>query len=476
MKTNRLLDIFDDVEVSYASRHALQSGAFRLDAGFYSPSAVASQSLLSTSGLKLDRCGQVADIYSSNLRERTFVSSRHGVPLIGGHNLDTEDGRDYKYVYKISTPQYEKEKLLEGDVLLSSAGTVGFFDFVFGSHEGRMASQHIIRVRARPNKILPGYLYAYLSSPLALSMVTNQSAGSVIVTLYTEHLAEFPIPRLSSTFEKRIHDLILRSFSLRKDSRDLQQASRDAVMHVNNLQPLPDEDEDSSEIFSLPVRSIFAEVEIRLEAHFHNQTGRNAILDIQKSPSKKERLAGITRQVFFCNRFTRTFVEAEHGIPYLAGCNIVQIRPRIENYLSTTQTEDLQAYILARGCILVTCSGTIGRTAFVWHNFEKFVATGDLIRVLPDESRVDSGYLYAFLSSPYGYEQILRFRHGSVIDQVTPEQIEKLLVPLPAKSIQSEIGDIVRLAYEKRAEALKLEDEAQKLLLREITGKSTKAN
>jgi type I restriction enzyme S subunit len=473
MKASTLLEVFNDVDVSYASRQALQSGGFRLDAAFYSPSAIASQSLLSSSGLQLDRCGQIADIYSSNLRERTFVSSKHGIALIGGHNLDTEDDRDFKYVSKIYTPQYEVEKLLAGDVLLSSAGTIGFFDFVLDNHEGRMASQHIIRARARPGQILPGYLYAYLSSPLALSMVTNQPSGSVIVTLYTENLANFPVPRLPIVTEKRIHELILRSFSLRNECRNLQQTSRDSAIQANRLPPLPYEDDELAETFRLPAQSIFAEVELRLEAHFHNSIARRAIASIRQSPAKKETLADITRRVFFCNRFTRTFVEAEHGIPYLAGRNIVQIRPRIENYLSTTQTEELQAYKLQRGWILITCSGTIGRTSFVWHNFEKFVATHDLIRVLPDESKVDPGYLYAFLSSPYGYQQILRFRHGSVIDHVTPEQIQKMIVPIPAKSIQLEIGDNIRLAYEKRAEALKLEDQAQEILFREIKGKST---
>jgi len=86
---------------------------------------------------------------------------------------------------------------------------------------------------------------------------------------------------------------------------------------------------------------------------------------------------------------------------------------------------------------------------------------------------IDPGYLHAFLPSPYGYEQIIRFRHGSVIDHVTPDQIGKVLVPMPPESKQKEIDDRVRLAYKKRAAALKLEDEAHEILLRALKGKST---
>jgi len=214
--------------------------------------------------------------------------------------------------------------------------------------------------------------------------------------------------------------------------------------------------------------------EFRLDAHFHNPMARNVIANIQNCPSRKRNVGQLTERVFFCNRFARTFVEAEHGIPYLAGKNIVQVRPRIEHYLSISQTQELEDYKLRREWTLITCSGTIGRTCFVWRNFEKFVATHDLIRVIANDSEADPAYLYAFLSSPYGYEQILRFRHGSVIDHVTPEQVAQVIVPLPSRSQQKEIGDKVRLAYENRAEALKLEDEAQQIMMREIDRKAVK--
>jgi type I restriction enzyme, S subunit len=474
MKTNLLLDVFTDVPISYTPRKTLQTGAFRLDASFYSPSAVASQTLLASSGLRLERCGQVADIYCSNLRERTFVSGKHGIPLLGGHNLGTEHDRDLKYVSRLFTPQFETEKLLTGDVLLSSAGTVGLFDFVYGNHEGRMASQHIIRVRAHLAKILPGYLYTYLSSPLALSMVTNQSAGSVIVTLYTEHLADFPVPRLTVTSEERIHDLITRSFTMRKESRELQDAARIATLQVNGLPPLPDGDEDTVEVFSLSAPTISSDAELRLEAHFHNPIARAALAKIRKSPSPRKTVGQLSHEVIMGGRFKRNYVEAKHGTPFLSGSNIIQIRPTDLKHLSNSQTEDLRDLLIKKGWILVTCSGTIGRTAFVWHNFEEYAASQHILRVIPDKDQVDPGYLYAFLASPYGYEQIIRFRHGSVIDEITDQQLSKVNVPLPAPQKQKQIGDKVRLAYEKRAEALKLEDQAQEILLREIKGQPFK--
>jgi len=105
----------------------------------------------------------------------------------------------------------------------------------------------------------------------------------------------------------------------------------------------------------------------------------------------------------------------------------------------------------------------------VWNNYEEYVGTHDLIRIVPKESQIDGGYLYAFLSSDYGNQQVLRYRHGSVIDHVTPEQVQRIVVPIPSPKEQATIGDMVREAYEKRSEAIRLEDEAQAILMKELT-------
>ena len=167
-------------------------------------------------------------------------------------------------------------------------------------------------------------------------------------------------------------------------------------------------------------------------------------------------------------RFKRNYVESAHGVPFLSGKNIVQIRPTDLKHLSTTDMAEMQDLILKQGWTLITRSGTIGRSCFVWNNFEEWAATEDIIRVAPND-QVDKGYLYAFLSTEYGYQQIMRFRHGSVIDHITPGQLETILLHVPSESSQKEIGDMVRKAYELRAEAIRLEDEAQAILMNELT-------
>jgi type I restriction enzyme S subunit len=118
----------------------------------------------------------------------------------------------------------------------------------------------------------------------------------------------------------------------------------------------------------------------------------------------------------------------------------------------------------------MTCSGTLARTCFIWRNYEDWVGTHDLIRIVYADN-FDPGYLFAFLSSPYGYYQAIRYKHGAVIDHITPDQIAEIVVPVPETLQMKEIGDLVRKAYDLRAEAIQIEDEAQKILTEALTGK-----
>ena len=169
-------------------------------------------------------------------------------------------------------------------------------------------------------------------------------------------------------------------------------------------------------------------------------------------------------------RSARNYVDKEHGTPFLSGKNIIQIKPDLK-YLSNTETNNLDEMLVKKDWILITRSGTLARTVYIWNNYEEFAASEHLIRVVPNTNEIDAGYLYAFLSSEYGYHQLLRYKHGAVIDEITEDQISQTLIPISDDDKQKEIGDLVRHAYDLRAEAIRLEDEAQEILTNALTGK-----
>lgn len=209
--------------------------------------------------------------------------------------------------------------------------------------------------------------------------------------------------------------------------------------------------------------------EYRLDAHFYNPMAQLGIENIKKAKTEVKTIEDVTERVFMCNRFKRTYVDRNHGLPFPSGKNIIQIRPTDLKYVSVSETKGIDELKLQQGWTLIMRSGTLGRTCLVWKNYENYTATEHIIRVIPNGNQVDPGYLYSFLSSQYGKLQILRYRHGSVIDEITDKQIRKVLIPIPSEEEQKQIGDQVRSAYEKRAEAIRLEDEAQEILMKALT-------
>src|SRR5206468_1325512 len=97
--------------------------------------------------------------------------------------------------------------------------------------------------------------------------------------------------------------------------------------------------------------------------------------NLEKSPSLKSTIGALSHDVLIGGRTKRNYVESAYGTPFLSGKNLIQIRPSELKHVSNSETEDLEDMLLDRGWILITRSGTIGRTCYVWHNFEQYAAS-----------------------------------------------------------------------------------------------------
>lgn len=475
--SNAILDLFTVTQTARPLSAVVSNGSFRLDAGFYSTDSLDAQGILSQSGASIERLESLADVHCSGVRGRAFVDRTAGLPLLTGSTLDVTSDDDLKHVSKVLTRNIESELLRSGDILISSAGTVGKADFVHRNHEGRLASQDVIRIRPKLGAPPAGYFYAFITSQIAQRLIVNQPAGSVIVRIYEENVGALAVPRLEQSTEADIARLITASFDARAEARSLL-ASADADVHTYNVLPrLPERRLSRHSIEDEPVvvmpssRDLQsqgdARSEYRLEAHFYNPTAQMATANIRECGVEVKTVLDVTTEIRMSPLFVRKYVDKEHGVPYIAGKQISQIRPDFK-YISRNATEDLDEHILHDGWTLVTCAGSVGKVGYVSGALIG-AAAQDVMRVIPDEAKVDGGYLNAWLRSEYGRVLIARCRYGSVIDRVSPHHIGSVLIPLPLARKQRAIGDKVREAYAKRTEAIRLEDEARTILTNELS-------
>ena len=211
---------------------------------------------------------------------------------------------------------------------------------------------------------------------------------------------------------------------------------------------------------------------LRIDPSFFLSEGIRVRGELQRSPYGLVSVGECSSEVFYGNIFSRVWVrDSEHGVPYLAASDTVLSDLSTENYIATKQANQLKYLRLKKDWILVTCSGTIGNVTYTHAEFEKYIATHDLIRIVPNDHKILRGVLYAFLSGRYGYYQLTQSRYGGVVKHISDKYVESIDVPLFPKQLQTEVNGLIDEVARLRANAASLKESAISLLKENIKAK-----
>ena len=189
--------------------------------------------------------------------------------------------------------------------------------------------------------------------------------------------------------------------------------------------------------------------EMRLDAGNYDSVTMEAYRRLELSGLALKRLAEVTARIFIPPRFKRIYVDPDHGVPFLQGTNLPQFKLTDIKYLSRSVHKNLDPWMIEPGWVLVTCSGTIGRVGIALRQWAGWAASQHILRVVPQQgSLCPAGYIYAWLSSPLGQAQFNGV-YGAVVDEITAEHVENILIPVPSTKEQQTIVDSIdRLAVQ----------------------------
>ena len=172
------------------------------------------------------------------------------------------------------------------------------------------------------------------------------------------------------------------------------------------------------------------------------------------------------------SRFKRVYVDEEHGRVFIGGKQIYELDPTNKKYLSNIHHSDRisKQLELHENMTLITCSGTIGKVALVGKHWENWTANQHIIRVVPANKDI-AGYLNIFLASEYGFKLITRFTYGSVVNEIDANHVCAIPIPLLKNhEAQKLINDLALQANQKRYKAYCLEQEALRIMDKEVIG------
>ncbi|PZO41432.1 MAG: type I restriction endonuclease subunit R [Pseudanabaena frigida] len=229
----------------------------------------------------------------------------------------------------------------------------------------------------------------------------------------------------------------------------------------------PEIPDDESEKLSTTIKlsEVFA-AGVRLEASAFSIEAHNAVTALTNSglpliPLYGE--GGLCQEAHNAFRFKRIYVDAEHGIPFLLGSDIISIRLRNERFLSRKYTQKLNYLLIQKWDVLISCSGTIGNVSLAGEIFTGKALSQDAIRLRSSNADI-AGYISAFLRSRYGRPQLAQATYGSVIVHIEPKHLDRVLIPDLPPIRQIEIGRLMCEAVKLRDEANHLLDEADRSL------------
>ena len=156
------------------------------------------------------------------------------------------------------------------------------------------------------------------------------------------------------------------------------------------------------------------------------------------------------------------FVDA--GIPFInAGhLRMGEVDFSDMNHISESSFNRLGSGKTKHNDILYCLRGSLGKTAIVRRNGNAAIASS-LVIIRPSDN-CSVGYLYHFLTSPFGHAEVRKFDNGSSQPNLSANSVKSYLLPLPPLAEQRRIAEVL-----DRAEALRAKRRAALAQLDSLT-------
>lgn len=362
--------------------------------------------------------------------------------------------------------------LTEGTILISRSGTIGNVTFVGQTLSKFLVSEHAIRLVMNE---FPGFVYTYLKTDVAQNLLHAEKFGSVILEIEPDALKNMLIPNAPALIKKKIHDLIMDSYANRDESNRLIDEATKIMIEELELPPIDDLKKEafsySREINSFSTK--LSDLDGRLEGSYHIPL----IEVIERYISKKAELRylddkNIVKSIILPGRFARIYVTEKHGVPFIGGKDLFQLKSETGKYLSKkAHKKSLEKELLIKeNSIILPSRGTLGSAMLAMpHQIGKYAISDNLIQMQCTKDYV--GYIYIFLNSVYGKNLIYRQKYGGVVNAIETVQLEKVCLPFLRDTDKIKyINDIASRANELRYQAYKLEQKAIEIMNKEVLG------
>ena len=445
----------------------------RLDAPPFLSGAIEARKLLEQLSVKKDPLkqltlgGEEGIFHAGRIKRHWVTEPKYGISFLSSTDILQADLSHLALISKRAVTENPKLTIHKDWSLITRSGSIGRMAYARPDMDSMACTEDVLRVVPDPNRILPGYLYAFLSSKFGLPLVVGGTYGAIIQHIEPHHIANLPVPRLGEELEASVHELVQEAAELRtRASHDLNIA----VSAVGSELQAPssqansaiESEQHSTVVYASELRSTW-----RLDGFYYNpiaQTVESWARNHQNGYTNLGRLC----KVFDVPQFKHIYVEEGQGLPFFTSGELFLLERKAQKFLSKTQTKGLEKYILQKGWILLARSGQlggiIGRPQFSDSALHKATTSDHVIRIASRDS-IPPGYLFAYLANnEIGYPLLTRTMTGASIPALWPQDLEKVPIVLAVPEFMEGIDFSVQNAFELRVRSSFLETDAHTLI------------
>ncbi|MBI2442390.1 MAG: restriction endonuclease subunit S [Candidatus Levybacteria bacterium] len=400
-------------------RKSQLEGAQRLDAEYYQPEYLSRMQKLTISPtVELQEIAYITDgehgspIWDESSGIKYFSAQHVKDCLIDESGANT--------ISSIIDERNKRSRLQEGDILLSTVGTIGFAGLVTDNLLPANIDRHVARIALNENTLDPEFLVAVLNSSYGRFQSIRESTGNVQLNLFIDKIKKIRVPKNNNSAIAQLVKLALQELS---SSEKLYQQSEDLLLEELGLKDFIVEDDLNFVMNLSDVQSAN-----RVDADYFQPKYKNL-----ESRIKNAEFRQLGELVSMKKGFEPgSEAYQEEGKPFIRVSSLSRfgIEEKDQKYLKDELYEKLKNDFKPQvEEILLTKDATPG-IAYVLKESIEAIISGGILR-LKVKNDLDPEYLTLCINSIVGKMQVERDAGGSIIAHWKPEQIRNLLIEVP---------------------------------------------
>lgn len=412
--------------------------------------------------------GELADIWQPSRLTGYTVPEGKGLPFLTAGQVFEDFPRVRKWLAKPFVPQLESRYVNQNWLLLTRSGMIGNVTAVYPHHLNTVITDDLLRIVPK-DPAEYGWLYAYMKTEFFVKIARAAQYGHMIKHIEVAHANAFPVVMPEDNVRRGIGDKAVAAIQLRTRAWELRDEAFKLLERYVGL----NHEEALGQLSGLVTQTVSVSQILPMRARLDASTycGEANRAEEALRGFTQDALASVTKSIYLPPRFARVY--GERGVPFVTPSDLFDVNAKPTKRIYAKLVANRDQFILRSGELLMVRSGQkyglLGRVMVLNENHDGLFGSDDPIRIVPDDTKMRTGYLATFLNDPVlGRPLVVRLAYGTSIPHLDPGDICKLRIPRLGEESEAAIADLMDESVRLSAEADRMENGAIRLAEEQI--------